>query len=48
MTAETRTWTGPSAPERLSILHGTESIAVVGASDKPSRASYFVSTYLLF
>ena len=47
MTAETRTWTGPSAPERLSILHGTESIAVVGASDKPSRASYFVSTYLL-
>ena len=47
MTAETRTWTGPSAPERLSILHGTESIAIVGASDKPSRASYFVSTYLL-
>ncbi|GEO94515.1 CoA-binding protein [Kocuria turfanensis] len=47
MTAETRTWQGPSAPERLSLLRGTESIAIVGASDKPSRASYFVSTYLL-
>ncbi|MDO5617994.1 CoA-binding protein [Kocuria sp.] len=42
-----RTWVGPSAPERLSILHGAESVAIVGMSDKPSRASYFVSTYLL-
>ncbi|KAA9393483.1 CoA-binding protein [Kocuria coralli] len=42
-----RTWVGPSAPERLSILHGTTSIAIVGMSDKPARASYFVSTYLL-
>ena len=42
-----RTWQGPSAPERLSILRGTRSIAVVGASANPARASYFVSTYLL-
>lgn len=40
-------WIGPSAPERLNILRGTQSIAIVGASDKPSRASYFVATYLL-
>ncbi|MEX5269838.1 CoA-binding protein [Kocuria sabuli] len=46
MSTETRTWTGPSAPERLNILRGTESIAIVGASNKPSRASYFVATYL--
>ena len=46
MSSETRTWTGPSAPERLNILRGTESIAIVGASNKPSRASYFVATYL--
>ncbi|NKX50320.1 CoA-binding protein [Arthrobacter deserti] len=45
-TAE-RTWEGPSAPERLNILRNTKSIAIVGASDKPSRASYFVATYLL-
>ena len=37
-TAE-RTWVGPTAPERLEILHNTTSIAIVGASDKPSRAS---------
>lgn len=42
-----RTWVGPSAPERLSILHGSKSVAIVGMSDKPARASYFVSTYLL-
>jgi predicted CoA-binding protein len=48
MTATTeRTWVGPSAPERLAILRRTRSIAIVGASDKPSRASYFVATYLL-
>jgi predicted CoA-binding protein len=45
-TAE-RTWVGPTAPERLDILRNTTSIAIVGASDKPSRASYFVATYLL-
>lgn len=47
MSAPARTWAGPSAPERLAILRNTESIAIVGASDKPSRASYFVATYLL-
>lgn len=40
-------WQGPSAPERLGILRNTTSIAIVGASNKPSRASYFVATYLL-
>ena len=44
---ETRTWVGPSAPERLNILARTRSIAIVGMSDKVSRASYFVATYLL-
>ncbi|GAA3709370.1 CoA-binding protein [Zhihengliuella alba] len=54
MTAETtaaaapaRSWRGPSAAERLRILGETTSIAIVGASNKPSRASYFVATYLL-
>jgi uncharacterized protein len=42
-----RTWVGPSAPERLAILRRTRSIAIVGASANPSRASYFVATYLL-
>lgn len=41
------TWTEPSAVERLAILRATRSIAIVGASDNPSRASYFVGTYLL-
>lgn len=45
-TAE-RSWVGPSAPERLTILRATQSIAIVGASDKAARASYFVATYLL-
>ena len=46
-TATLRTWEGPSAPERLALLRRAQSIAIVGASDKPSRASYFVATYLL-
>ena len=44
---QARTWVGPTAPERLAILRNAGSIAIVGASDKPSRASYFVATYLL-
>jgi predicted CoA-binding protein len=40
-------WTPPNARERLDILRSTRSIAVVGASDNPARASYFVGTYLL-
>ena len=43
---EKRTWVGPSAPERLNILRNTRTIASVGMSDKISRASYFVATYL--
>ncbi|GAA2244586.1 CoA-binding protein [Promicromonospora sukumoe] len=47
MSEATRTWQGPSAPERLRILRSTRSIAIVGASSNPARASYFVATYLL-
>ncbi len=46
-TAPVRTWVGPSAPERLALLRRTRSIAIVGASANPSRASYFVATYML-
>lgn len=42
-----RTWQGPSAPDRLGILRRAKSIAIVGASKNPARASYFVATYLL-
>jgi len=41
------TWTQPTAAERLEILQRTKSVAIVGASANQSRASYFVSTYLL-
>ena len=42
-----RTWQGPSAADRLGILRRAKSIAIVGASNNPARASYFVATYLL-
>lgn len=42
-----RTWTGPSARERKVVLDRTRTVAVVGASDNPARASFFVATYLL-
>ena len=42
-----RTWVGTSASERLAILRRTRSIAIVGASANPARASCFVATYLL-
>ncbi|BDZ63577.1 hypothetical protein GCM10025877_05150 [Agromyces mangrovi Wang et al. 2018] len=42
-----RTWEGPDAKERLSILRTAKSIAIVGASSNPARSSYFVATYLL-
>jgi predicted CoA-binding protein len=42
-----RTWVGPSAQERLAILRGAKSIAIVGASPNSARSSYFVGTYLL-
>lgn len=47
MSTTERTWEGPGAAQRLNILRETKSIAIVGASNKPSRASYFVATYLL-
>jgi predicted CoA-binding protein len=37
----------PNAKARLKILQDTRTVAIVGASDNPSRASYFVATYLL-
>jgi len=46
-TAPERTWTGPNQQERFALLRRTKSIAIVGASNNPSRASYFVTTYLL-
>ncbi|SDK55462.1 O-acetylhomoserine (thiol)-lyase/hypothetical protein [Glycomyces sambucus] len=42
-----RTWPGPGAKERLGILRRARSVAVVGFSPDPSRASYFVGTYLV-
>ena len=41
------TWTAPTARERLGILRSTRTVAMVGASANPSRASNFVATYLL-
>src|ERR1022692_3767375 len=40
-------WEAPSAAERLAILQGTRTVAMVGASSNPARPSYFVATYLL-
>ncbi len=37
----------PSARERLAILRSTRTVAILGMSTDPSRASYFVATYLL-
>jgi uncharacterized protein len=38
---------GPSAQQRREILSRTRTVAMVGASPNPSRASNFVATYLL-
>lgn len=40
-------WTPPTARDRLEILRRTHTIAIVGASGNPARASNFVATYLL-
>jgi len=37
----------PSALDRLKYMQSTKTVAIVGASDNPARASYFVATYLL-
>ena len=42
-----RRWVAPSAVRRRQIVEHAKSIAIVGASTNPARASYFVSTYLL-
>ncbi len=39
-------WTPPGASERKRMLDQAQSIAIVGASSNPSRASNFVITYL--
>lgn len=44
--AETTPWSAPGAIKRREILDRTKSIAIVGASSNPSRASNFVLTYL--
>jgi uncharacterized protein len=41
------TWENPSAVRRQQILRSTRTVAVVGASPNPARASNFVATYLL-
>ena len=38
---------GPSAQQRLNILRRTRTVAMLGASANPARASNFVATYLL-
>ena len=43
----TQQWHNPTARERLEIIRSTSSVAIVGMSTDPSRASYFVATYLL-
>ncbi len=40
-------WTPPSARERQAMLDQSRSVAIVGASSNPARASNFVATYLL-
>jgi predicted CoA-binding protein len=42
-----RGWENPDAGERQQILRETRTLAMVGASPNPARASNFVATYLL-
>jgi len=46
MTAPAGAWVAPTAPERLALLRSARSVAIVGASPNPNRASYFVAAYL--
>ena len=41
------TYLEPNARQRLDIMKKSTNVAIVGASDNPARASYFVSTYLM-
>jgi uncharacterized protein len=43
---EARSWVPPDALTRQRILHETRSVAIVGASTHPSRASHEVWRYL--
>jgi len=45
--SENNGWTDPSSQQRLAILRRTRTVAMVGASANPARASNFVATYLL-
>jgi predicted CoA-binding protein len=47
VTATRVSYDPPTARERLQILQGTRTVAILGMSTDPSRASYFVATYLL-
>ena len=40
-------WSPPTALQRKAILGRSQSIAIVGASSNPARASNFVGTYLI-
>jgi predicted CoA-binding protein len=40
-------WENPPAVRRQQVLRATRSVAVLGASPNPARASNFVATYLL-
>jgi predicted CoA-binding protein len=40
-------WQNPSATRRREILAATRTVAMLGASPNPARASNFVATYLL-
>jgi predicted CoA-binding protein len=45
--AEAGAWHQPGAGERQALLRRSRTVAMVGASANPARASYFVATYLL-
>ena len=40
-------WSPPSAKQRQAMLDEAQTVAIVGASANPARASNFVATYLL-
>jgi len=40
-------WTSPTTADIRELLRGARTVAVVGASEKPTRPSYEVSSYLV-